>query len=95
MANKISVEVAYAAVHSYKVITVSVAETATVQEAIFASGILSEYPEIDLNKQKIGIFSKPCQLSDGLKANDRIEIYRPLTIDPKEARRAKAKKLRR
>ena len=94
MANKITVEVAYASTINYKLIKVTLEEGASVKDAILASGMLSHYPEIDLNKQKVGIFSKPCQLQDRIKANDRIEIYRPLTIDPKEARRAKAKKLR-
>lgn len=89
-----TVEVAYAALETYQVISVTLPDGATVQEAIDASGILQRYPEIDLSKQKVGIYSQPCQLTDGIKANDRIEIYRPLTIDPKEARRAKAKKLR-
>lgn len=48
------------------------------------SGILSQFPEIDLSTNKIGIFSRPIKLTDVLKEGDRIEIYRPLLADPKE-----------
>ena len=50
------------------------------------------YPEINLNENKVGIFSKQRELQDVVQAGDRIEIYRPLLIDPKAARRLRAKK---
>lgn len=90
---KMMVEVAYAEPDKQCIIQVEVVEKCSVQEAIEQSKIMAIFPQIDLTKQKVGIFSRPCELSDGLRAGDRVEIYRPLTIDPKEARRAKAKKI--
>lgn len=90
--NKVMVEVAYAEPTLQRIISVEVIPGSTVEAAILQSGILSLFPQIDLTKQKVGIFSKACKLTDLVKEGDRIEIYRPLTIDPKEARRAKAKK---
>lgn len=92
MNKRIQVEVVYASTSEQRVLTVQVEEGDTIESAILLSGILILFPEIDLTKQKVGIYSKLKQLSDVVKAGDRIEIYRPLTIDPKEARRAKAKK---
>lgn len=88
----LSIEVVYASVTAQKVIALSVKEGATIQEAIEQSGILSSFPEIDLTQQKVGVFGKRKVLSDIVQDNERIEIYRPLVIDPKEARRAKAKR---
>jgi len=86
------IEVSYAAKEKQKIIALIVEEGATIEAAILASGILDLFPEIELTQQKVGVFSKLRQLSDEVKAGDRIEIYRPLIIDPKEARRLKAKK---
>lgn len=88
----IKVEVAYAKSDRQYVVEVYVARGSTIESVIKASGILNNCPEIDLTRQKIGIFSKPCQLIDRIKDGDRIEIYRSLIIDPKEARRTKAKR---
>jgi putative ubiquitin-RnfH superfamily antitoxin RatB of RatAB toxin-antitoxin module len=91
---KIRVEVAYASPERQCIVAVEVEKDATVAEVIKRSAIASLFPEIDLNTQHIGIFSQPCALTDKVEEGNRIEIYRPLTIDPKEARRAKAKKKR-
>lgn len=64
----------------------------TVEQAIVQSGILDRYPDIDLAHQKVGVFSRRVELADALKDGDRIEIYRALTIEPKEARRLRALK---
>lgn len=95
MNNIIKVEIAYAHAREQCLLTVEVEKGSTIEIAIQRSGILTLFPEIDLTKQKVGIFSKPRLLTDSVAAGDRIEIYRPLSIDPKEARRAKAKKLAR
>ncbi|MFZ2314471.1 MAG: RnfH family protein [Gammaproteobacteria bacterium] len=92
MANLITVEVAYARPDEQRILTVEVEAGCTIQSAIERSGILTLFPEIDLKTQKVGVFSKSRELSDEVKQGDRIEIYRPLLIDPKEARRAKANK---
>ena len=86
------VEVAYLTPHKQVVLVVELPEGSTIETAIQYSGILGEFPEIDLIKQPVGIFSKIRRLSEQVVDGDRIEIYRPLTIDPKEARRKKAKR---
>ncbi len=62
----------------------------TLQQAIMQSGILQRVPEIDLSTHSVGIYSKPKTLDTPLRNHDRIEIYRPLLIDPKESRRRRA-----
>lgn len=89
---RIKIEVAYATPTAQRIITIEMVADATLEMAIQQSGILSIFPEIDLTQQKIGIFGKQRALTDKINAGDRIEIYRPLTIDPKEARRARAVK---
>lgn len=84
----IRVEVAYAAPHVQAVaIEVTLDPGATVEEAIRRSGILARFPEIDLARNRVGIFGEPARLNDPLRDNDRVEIYRPLVADPREARR--------
>ncbi len=70
---------------------VEVPEGATIQDAINKSGILKQFPEIDLTVQKVGIYSKVSKLDAVLSDGDRVEIYRPITCDPKTVpRKAKA-----
>jgi putative ubiquitin-RnfH superfamily antitoxin RatB of RatAB toxin-antitoxin module len=57
---------------------VDVPETATAQDAINRSGLLAQFPEIDLAVNKIGIFGQICPLEKPLKEGDRVEIYRPI-----------------
>ena len=64
----------------------------TIGQAIEASGVLAVFPEINLVTQPVGIFSKKKTLDTVLRANDRIEIYRPLIADPKDSRRKRAAK---
>ncbi len=59
-------------------------------DAIEQSGILAEFAEIDLSRNPVGIFGRRCSLERPLYPGDRVEIYRPLAIDPKEARRRRA-----
>jgi len=61
-----------------------------VKEAIEQSGILSRCPEIDLSVNKVGVFGKLAKLDQSLEDGDRVEIYRPLIADPKEARKRRA-----
>lgn len=88
----ITVEVVYAKPNEQKILKVEIAEGSTIEQAILASGILALFPEINLSEQKVGVFSKTKLLSDEVYSGERIEIYRPLTIDPKEARRKRVKK---
>lgn len=86
------VEVAYARPDTQVILTVNVEETATVNEAIVMSGILEQFPDIDLGKNKVGIFGKLTKLDETLREKDRIEIYRPLIADPKASRKKRAAK---
>ena len=88
----IQVEVAYAKPDSQFLKEVEVRQGASVKDAINASGVLDSYPEIDLDTQSVGIFGRVCDLDRLLDAGDRVEIYRPLMIDPKDARRERVKK---
>ncbi|NOR81475.1 MAG: RnfH family protein [Methyloprofundus sp.] len=87
-----NIEVAYAKSEEQLIISVQVHDACTVEQAIELSGILNHYPEIDLTKNKVGIFSQICALNQCLQENDRVEIYRSLAIDPMEARRQRAVK---
>ena len=88
---QITVEVAYANVQSQRILVVNIPEGSTIEKAIACSGILDIFPEIDLTKQKVGLFSQQKKLTDILFDGDRVEIYRALLIDPKEARRRRVK----
>ncbi len=90
---EIDIEVAFATQNEQRIISLKVPRGTTIRDAILISGILQIFPEIDLNKNKVGIFSHPKNLSDFVHPNDRIEIYRELEIDPKEARRNRARDL--
>jgi len=89
---KITVEVAYALPEKQYLQRVKLEEGATVEEAIRASGLLELRSDIDLSKNKVGIYSRPVKLTDVLNDGDRVEIYRPLIADPKELRRQRAEK---
>lgn len=89
---QITIEVAYAWPEQQALLEVVVEKGCTVQQVIEASGILKRFPEIDLQENKVGIWNRVCKLQDEPRAGDRIEIYRPLIADPKEARRKRAEK---
>ncbi|MCW8982977.1 MAG: RnfH family protein [Gammaproteobacteria bacterium] len=86
----ISVEVAYAVPEEQIILEVDIEATDTVEAAIQKSGILERFEEIDLTKNKVGIFGKLTKLDKTLNERDRIEIYRPLIADPKEVRKKRA-----
>ncbi|MBU6460962.1 MAG: RnfH family protein [Proteobacteria bacterium] len=92
MSQKIHVEVVYATFNVQKLVSVCVGQEATLHEAIRLSGLLEDYPEIDLALNRIGVFGQVRPLHDKAVEGDRIEIYRPLVADPKEARRRRARK---
>jgi len=75
-------------------IQLEVAPDCTVAQAISASGLLARFPEIDLRHNKVGIFGKLLGLDHLVAAHDRVEIYRPLTADPKLARQRRVEKIR-
>jgi len=90
--NKITIELIYPLPQEQVLFEIDLEPETIVSEAIQLSGILEQYPEIDLAVNKVGIFGKACQLTDSLHDGDRIEIYRPLIADPKEARKKRALK---
>jgi putative ubiquitin-RnfH superfamily antitoxin RatB of RatAB toxin-antitoxin module len=88
----IDIEVAYANPEQQVIVALKMPEGATVEQAITASGLLTRFPEIDGIDIKAGIFGSVCKLDQSLKQGDRVELYRPLIHDPKEARRQRAAK---
>lgn len=67
--------------------TIELAPGATVAEALSCSGMLQRHPEIDLATPRVGVWGSLRALDDVLRDRDRVEVYRPLAVDPKEARR--------
>ncbi len=85
------VEVAYARPDRQRLVTVELAAGATARDAVRASGLAAEFPEIDVERVPLGVFGRACADESVLRAGDRVEIYRPLQVDPKEARRRRAR----
>lgn len=94
MADMIKVEVAYATPEKQRILTLEVPSGTTVYQAAEASDIVKEFPEIVLEDAKMGLFGKAVRApkDEVLKEMDRVEIYRPLIIDPKVARANRAAK---
>ena len=90
MPKKILVEVVYALPKEQTLLAFEVDAGIAAKEAVKQSGILEKYPDIDLEKQKIGLFGKVIKLDHSLREKDRVEIYRPLIADPKEVRKKRA-----
>ncbi|WP_303285722.1 RnfH family protein [Marinobacter sp. SS8-8] len=90
----IQVEVAYARPDKQEIIPVTVPEGATALEAAKLSGIADIFPEIDVDATDMGVFGKVIKNPSAheLREGDRVELYRPLRIDPKQARLNRAKK---
>ena len=86
----IEISVAWAGTDRVHLIQLKVVPGTTVEQALRASRILEICPEIDLRSHRVGIFNKVCALDDKVARGDRVEIYRPLLADPKEARRSRA-----
>ena len=89
-ANSIQIEVVYPLPNKQEIFSVELPSGSTIQSALEASGVLAKYPEIDLAKNKLGIFSKLSKVDAVLRDRDRIEIYRPLIADPKAVRKQRA-----
>ena len=68
-------------------VTLSLPEGPTVLDALNASGLVARHPEIDPAQMKLGVWGKLREPHDVLRDADRVEVYRPLLVDPKEARR--------
>ncbi|HHH43174.1 MAG TPA: RnfH family protein [Gammaproteobacteria bacterium] len=89
-AESIPVEVAYAKPEEQVILKLDVTPGTSLRQAIEQSGILERFPEIDLEKAKVGIFGKLKKPDQVLQPGDRVEIYRPLIADPKKVRKERA-----
>jgi len=87
---QINVEVAYALPDVQRIISLQINEGLELIDAIKQSGILDEFPEIDLENSKLGIFGKLKKADTILREGDRVEIYRKLIADPKQVRKERA-----
>jgi uncharacterized protein len=92
---RIRVEVAYALRERQALIALDLDRSSTVEQAIRRSGILKAFPEIDMARSPVGIFGRPTSLETQVRDGDRVEIYRPLIADPKDARRERARRTKR
>ncbi|MDD5241244.1 MAG: RnfH family protein [Sulfuricella sp.] len=90
MSEEILVEVVYALPQKQETLSLKVRIGTLLSEVVERSGILRDFPEIDLATAKVGIFSKQAGLDTVLRDKDRVEIYRPLIADPKEIRKKRA-----
>lgn len=88
----IKIEVIFADQHQAEKVILQVSENTSVQEVIQRSEVLNKFPIIDLHKNKVGIFSKIVTLDTIVQDGDRVEIYQPLLIDPKQIRKQRALK---
>ena len=88
---EIRVEVAYARADVQRLVPLAVAAGSTAREAVMRSGLLDEFPELADQDLDLGVFSRPVTPGTPLEHGDRVEIYRPLKVDPKEQRRRRAR----
>jgi putative ubiquitin-RnfH superfamily antitoxin RatB of RatAB toxin-antitoxin module len=95
MSTSLSIEICYARQDAQTLIAVTLPAGATVRDALAASAIAERHPEIDPATAKIGVFGKLSSLDAPLADHDRVEIYRPLIVDPKLARQRRVEKTRR
>lgn len=86
------VEVVYATKKQQSLIEVELVSGSTIGQAVQKSGLLSQYAELVLKELTVGVFSKRKSINDQVYEGQRIEIYRPLEIGPKEARRLRAQR---
>lgn len=92
----IRVEVVYALPQNQRLIALELEEGCSALTAVQRSGLLQQFPEIDLHTAVLGIFGKRLEdpATTALCEGDRVEIYRPLLIDPKAVRRQRAARSR-
>lgn len=88
----VMVQVCYARPGQHLLRALELVSGATLRQALEQSGILGEAPEIDISTAKVGIHGKAKTLDTVLRAHDRVEVYRSLVADPKDARRRRAAK---
>lgn len=93
VAERLRLEVAYALPERQVIVKLDLPSGSTVRQAIEASGIRRQFPEIE-SEPVVGIFSRKVDLDHAVEEGDRVEIYRPLLADPKQVRREKAEQER-
>lgn len=91
MPAQLRVEVVYATADEQVLIELQVNEGSSVQTVIETSAICDRFPTDDLATCEVGIWGRPVKRSDSVHDGDRVELYRPLTMNPREARRLRAK----
>ena len=82
-----NVGVCYAEADRQCWLRIEVPNNSTIEQTVQLSGLLIRYPEIDLSKQKVGIFGKLAKLDTLVQEGDRVEIYRQITVDPAMVKR--------
>jgi putative ubiquitin-RnfH superfamily antitoxin RatB of RatAB toxin-antitoxin module len=87
----IEIEIAYATPEKQVLLKIEAPVDCTVAKAIELSGIREEFPDMELDPKAVGIFSRKVSMDHELKEGDRVEIYRPLVVDPKEMRKQRAR----
>ena len=91
---ELAIEVVYALAGKQDVVALTVAPGTTVGEAVGLSGLAERHPQANLGSMQMGIFGRVVAGSVMLRDGDRVEIYRPLMADPKQARRRRATRSR-
>lgn len=91
MLHKINISVAFATPEQQVELPLQVEKSCTIAIAIKRSGILELFPQIDFAQNKVGIYGKLAKLDALMQEGDRVEIYRPLILDPKAARVQRSK----
>lgn len=86
-----NVEIVYATSDEQLIRTLELADGATVRDAVLASGFIEQFEQVALDETPVGIYGVRVTYADELQEGDRVELYRPLVVDPMEARRARAK----
>jgi uncharacterized protein len=93
--DRIRATVVYCGIDRQHVLPVDLPPAATLRDAVLASGILTLEPSLASHTLDMGVFNQPRSPETLLRPGDRVEVYRPLTIDPKQARRVRAEVRRR
>lgn len=88
--NSIEVKVAIALPGRQRMMTLELKNGATIADAITASRIVEDFPELDPSTLEVGVWGKSKSRETPLSDGDRVELYRPLIAEPKEARRRRA-----
>ena len=87
MPAEIKVEVVFALPERQVLVEVTLEEGATIADAISAAGLAERFPDEQIDALPTGVWGRPAERDRSVQAGDRVEIYRPLEIDPREARR--------